>query len=220
VIPAYHWVPKEAFHEISSSGHIIPASERLDPKIFQDKCAGELENLAYTLKGQPVDPIAWMGLGKLLGDRLEDFATWSPGSPYTFTQLGCIDLLALDAESVFLQVGQWPMWAGRNPSGFVFDAEELIRRGVFFREKDLAIAYWAGLQKVVLRKFPTVDDAETAIVSMFSDVQKKYDKTGAAAAKALKKRRRESEPAELLWHGRLPVSLAIDWIYEGETQRA
>lgn len=219
MIPAYHWVPKETFHEISSSGHIIPASERLDPKIFQDKCAGELENLAHTLKGQPVDPIAWKGLGQLIGDRLEEFSSWSPGSPHTFTQLGCIDLLALDAESVFLQVGQWPMWAGRNPSGFIFDAEELIRRGAFFREKDLAIAYWAGLQKVVIKKFDTVDDAETAIVSMFRDVQEKYDKSGAAAARALKKRHGRSEPPELLWHGRLPVSLAIDWIYEGETAR-
>jgi len=219
VIPAYHWVPKEAFQEISDSGEIIPAIDRLNTEIFHEKCSSEMENLAHQMKGKLVDPIAWKGLFRLIADRIEHFASESPGSSHTFTQLGCIDLLAMDAENVFLQVGQWPVWAGRNPTGFVFDSADLIQRGAFFREKDLAPAYWAGLKKIVMKKFETVDAAEDAIISMFGDIQEKHDKAGAAAAKALKKHHSRSEPPELLWHGRLPVSLAIDWIYEGETAR-
>ena len=189
----------------------------MDPKILQDKCATELENLAYTLKGKAVDPVAWKGLGRLIGDRLEHFASESPGSRHTFSQLGCIDLLALDAELVFLQVGRWPMWAGSNPSGFVFDAEDLIRRGAFFRQKDLAPAYWAGLQRIVMQKFSSVDSAEDAIISMFADIHDKYDKSGDDAIRELKKKRKSANPPELLWDGRLPISLSVDWLYEGET---
>lgn len=219
MIPAFHWVPKEAFREIADSRWIVPAIDRLNPEIFQDKCAAELENVAYHLQGKPIDPMAFKGLGQLIADRLEHFSSSSPGSRHTFSQLGCIDFLAMDAENVFLQVGQWPMWAGENPTGFVFDAEDLVRRGAFFRDKDLAPLYWDGLLKVMLKKFETADQAEDEIVSMFGDVQKKYDKFDAAALNALKKKVRGSQPPELLWHGRLPVALAIDWLYEGETAR-
>lgn len=219
MIPAYHWVPKEAFKEISESGEIIPATDRLNTEIFHEKCASEMENLAYQLKGKLVDPIAWKGLFRLIADRIDHFYSLSPGSLHMFTQLGCIDLLAMDVENVFLQVGEWPMWAGENPTGFVFDAADLIQRGAFFREKDLAPSYWAGLQKIVMKKFETVDGAKDAIISMFVDIQEKYDKAGADAFKALRKKSRRSEPPELLWHGRLPVAHAIDWLYEGETVR-
>lgn len=215
---AYHLVPKDAFQAISEYGHIVPAIERLSHEVLQNRCSSEMENLANGLKGQPVDPVAWRAVGRLEAERLQEFAERSPGS-HTVTQLGCVDLLALDAENVFLQVGEWPSWASERPTGFIFEAEELLRRGASLREKDLAVSYWAGIQKFVLKKFDNLDDAKEALVSMFREIQAKYDRTGAEAAKALKKRRRGSEPAELLWHGRLPISLAVDWVYEGESQR-
>ena len=84
MIPAYHWVPKEAFQEISDSGEIIPAIDRLNTEIFHEKCSSEMENLAYQLKGKLVDPIAWKGLFRLIADRIEHFASESPGSSHTF----------------------------------------------------------------------------------------------------------------------------------------
>jgi hypothetical protein len=209
MIKAYHWVPQRAFPEIARVGHLTPAIERLDRGVFHDKCDEMLESLGSTLRERPVNVFAQQALQSLIEGRLAEFAARPSAGREPFTQLGCIDLLAMDAENVFLQVGRPPDWSDERFSGFVFDAEELVRRGATFRRKDLAPAYWAALQKFMAMPFQDSDHALDELVETFVRVQKANDLRGVPGLRALRGKHGR-QPPELLWQGRLPIDLAVE----------
>lgn len=224
MIKAYHWVPNTAFPKILDTGLITPAIERVSPGFFRDKCVDEFENIKSIARASSYDlnPVALRAAERLAEDRIEDLTQWSRGdfSREEFSQFGCIDLMAGDIESVFLQVGDWVHWGGSDrPTGFVFDAEYLIRQGAVLREKDLAPLYWDGLNKFLQEDWGDIDAAEDHLLQAFVDIQRAHESRGKAAIKALKKLGRRVN-AELLWNDRLPVALAVESVLEGQPQEA
>lgn len=214
LVPAYHWVPKSAFHSVLEKGYLTPAIERLSPGFFREKCDDEFENIggiAYETS-RPVNPVSLEAAKRLVNDRIEDLFQWSRGgfSREEFSQLGCIDLMAGDHELVFLQVGRWIDWGGnQKPTGFVFDAASLIREGAVLRKKDLAPLYWDGLNRFLLKDHGSLDHAEDVLVQVFAGIQRANELRGAAAIKALSRLGKRGA-SELLWNGRLPISLAVE----------
>lgn len=211
MIPAYHWVPKSAFPSVMEKGYLTPAIERLSPGFFRERCSGYLQDILRDPDLRP-NSISVLAIEQLMEDRIEDLRQWSHGDflEKEFSQLGCIDLMAGDHQSVFLQVGRWIDWGSdRKPTGFVFDAADLIREGGVLREKDLAPLYWAGLNKFLAKGWADVDDASAALVDVFDGIQKFHDLRGKTAIKALGKLGKRGA-SELLWNGRLPVSLAVE----------
>lgn len=209
IVRAYHWVPKKAFQKVVEVGYLTPAIERMSPEFFMGRCA---EYIRKTMREIDVNPVCVQAIEHLIGDRIRDLCDWSRADSLQgeFSQLGCIDFMAKDHESVFLQVGRWIDWGSdQRPTGFSFDAVGLIREGAVFREKDLAPLYWNAVNKFLDQDWKDIDRAQSALAQAFTDVQRAHESRGDSAVKAVKAIGRRGA-SELLWNGRLPVSLAVE----------
>lgn len=214
MIKAYHWVPKSGFPSVLEKGYLTPAVERLSPGFFRERCSGYLQDVLRDPDLRP-SSISVQAIERLMEDRIEELSEQSQAdfSQREFSQLGCIDLMAGDHESVFLQVGRWVDWGGDlRPTGFSFDTADLIREGAILREKDLAPLYWYGLNKFLAKSWEDPDQAKEALVQVFADIQRDHELRGKAAIKALPKLG-PRKASELLWNGRLPISLAVESFY-------
>ena len=206
MIKAYHHVYRFPLDQILQKGVISPVAFRLDPDYLVETCVGLIDNV-HEYAADDGNPRAVRGVELLIEKRRKEIAAVS-NRETDETGLFCGDLLAGDAFSVFLSTGQW----GRIdetviPNGFVFDAEDLIRRGAVIRGGDLLDAYdyilpgaaWLEGSAAAIRK-----ELERQLAQIKQEAQLK----GEAAIAHLKKDPGEWD--ELVFPG--PVDL--DWAVE------
>ena len=123
------------------------------------------------------------------------------------TGLFCGDFLAGDAFSVFLSTGWW----GRidenlTPNGFVFDAEDLIRRGAVVRG-DLLSSYDYTIPEAAWLE-GSAASIRRQLERHLDELQKENELKGDAAITHLKKDPDEWE--ELVFRGPIDLDLAVE----------
>ena len=140
MIKAYHRVERFPLERILKNGAIFPVAFRLDPDFMVASCRDLLQQVnEYVL--DEGNPRAVRGVELLIEKRRKEIAAVSTGETDE-TGLFCGDFLAGDAFSVFLSTGEWGGIDEEAAShGFVFDAEDLLRRGAVVRRGDLLDSY-------------------------------------------------------------------------------
>lgn len=215
---AYHYVPAAFLDEVWDSGAIRPAVERVDPAVFAADCDERISEKADHLEaeGRSVDPAALEALRRLADDLVRGLSAWQEERGLrprrTATAFKCLDFLAGDEKYVFLEVGKWPWWADDPPSGLVFDAEDLVRKGARVGKVDLAMTYDDVVDRFLTkRRWEDVDDAYRAIEAALEEIPEKERVEGKAALGLLRK----GKAKELVWEGRLPTEGAVGAYLEG-----
>lgn len=133
-----------------------------------------------------------------------------PQSGLTGGLFNCLDLLAGDFELIFLRPGNW--YSVDN--GFVFDAEELLRKGAWFRRTDLLGGYRAAVDAASREKYDSVAAAKANIEFEIGAIQEHFQSTGRQGIKALKDG--ITPTSEIVWRGGLRLDLAIEVWEEGK----
>lgn len=219
-ILAYHqvgaedWEPEEreeAVREIAEEGRILPASMRLD--------AGEMEAECFTdpERGGTIRE-RFRGASSKVIAALEEIARKKiaklPDSGVTHSLFNCVDLVAGDLEVVFLTPGRWYS----VPTGFVFDAEELLRKGARFREEDMLGGYTGVIEGASDVRHASVAEARRYIERELADIHKYFESTGREGIERMREAR--GELRELVWPGPLPLRLAVGaWIEDEDVTR-
>ncbi len=205
MIKAYHHVYRAPLDQILQKGVIAPVAFRLDPK-YLEGCIDMLQQV-QEYAADDGNPEAIRGIELLIESRWKEIEAVSSGETDD-TGLFCGDILAGDAFSVFLSTGWW----GRvdenlTPNGFVFDAEDLIRRGAVVREGDLLGVYDDIITGSAWLKgsAPAIRDQ---VLRQLYATKKEAQMEGEAAISYLKKDPGEWE--ELAFEG----SLNLDWAIE------
>lgn len=143
----------------------------------------------------------------------------------TETQLRCLDLLAGDFDRIFLSLFSWvsPGW----PTGFIFDAEDLLRRGASLRDHDLIMDYKLIMSTLVVTQ-PSLDRPfEERLFDAASELFSEFQWDGENAI--LKLEEMESDERlrkqyefgnhngpEIIFPGPLPIELAVETWENGE----
>lgn len=233
VIKAYHRVSSNAASEaILKIGAILPAAWRMHSDQALYMCEEDLEKFI----GQQSE--ARSGVDMLLHERIREISELQKHeglNPPTIpaTMLFCADLIAGDFVNVFLSPGGftnamaargWPL------SGFAFDAEELIRRGAEYRPEDLGFRFRNAISNTLKSDFGKHSAYEAIKITL---EEKRVDVLkGDDALKALKlfdkpshdptAHREYDWPAnpEIVWHGPLPLDLAIEFWMNGKLVEA
>jgi len=229
---AFHLVPsRQAMDRILLHGAILPGALRLDPALFLEKC--ELEILERADVAAIDDPevklntTVFEALKQLASESMEGLRRLQReagvvGTQRT-TQYACPDLLAGDLERVFLSLESWPSWArqiSEEPQlhGFVFDAEDLVKKGARLRPRDLLKKYRWAIEDVLRSRIRSKDKAYTEILKALERVQKDGELRGKGAlafmfSDAMYRQREEARESgvtmELVWDGPLPLELAV-----------
>lgn len=220
LIKAYHQVggddrtPKErrAFmDQILQLGEIIPAVDRIQQHEMYNEC--------FTKESQGGHTVQSLSRGSSL-EAIEAMAAMArekisllPLVGSTHTMFNCLDLLAGDFERVFMSLGGWYS----APTGFVFDAEELLMAGASYRPRDLLGYYGNRLEKAVGFTYDSVEDARRELDSVFESVRDDHESTGKEAITLLRADCGGGVtcPGEIVWPGSLPLGLAIEMWREG-----
>lgn len=212
----------KAFHAVSGGpaavrrlldgGELRPAWEHTNPDAAAQLCAGWVEEAEKD--GSGAVPAAIQALKDLIEERLDEIASVPPYSEGSRFQ--CEDLLAGDYDNVFLSVDEWHQALSTEEvervSGFVFDAENLIKKGGTLRRQDLIDEYWQTLSNFLYKP----GGRKTGeLKKQLGRVRRKYELTGLGALAAL---RREGGEAfgEILFPDRLPLDLAVEVWENGE----
>lgn len=228
---AFHLVPsRQAMDRIAARGEILPGAMRLDPDLFLKKCELEFLELADIVS---IDEDVKLNLTVL--SVLKDLARESVEGLRRFqrfagvtgtqrmTQYACPDLLAGDLERVFLSLESWPSWAkqiSEEPElhGFVFDAEDLVKKGARLRPRDLLRKYRWALEDLLRSKMRSKDKAYTEALRALERAQREGERRGndalafmfSDAMYRLREEARESgRTIELVWDGPLPLEWAV-----------
>lgn len=223
MILAYHRVSSnEVLGAIMEAGRIIPAAYRLDPERIRGLCGEMLRDAS--------SPAA-DGVMELVDEAAAYFQSVqeaSIGHKTWETALRCEDILSGDSGRVFLSPEGWSE-AGRGLgwplSGFVFDAEQLIRMGARFRRRDLGSSFWV-LFRHTMEQATSPEDAKERILEGIREILEKGEVGGEEALEAIqvfhldsgdeKLRPHERRPwqqgaprgSEIIWDGPLPLDLA------------
>lgn len=211
MIKAYHHVERFPLEKILKKGAIFPVAFRLDPEYLQG-CM----DLLFTVRENVADegnPEAIRGVELLIEKRWNEIAAVSSRETDE-TGLFCGDVLAGDAFSVFLSTGGW----GRveeevAPNGFVFDAEDLIRRGALFRGDDLLGNYDYTLEGAAWLK-GSATAIRDELERQLDAVQKRWQVKGEAAIAKLRKDPEEWD--ELVFAGPVNLKWAVEMWDDGE----
>jgi hypothetical protein len=215
MIPAYHFVPgRAALERVLAEGQILPAIFRLTAETVRGLCKETLD-LVLKMYVNPPEPVlvGLQALRDLAAEAAEHYAA-APGAKPGFqtTKLQCVDILSGDGARVFLSPWKWPLVTRGKPTGLVYDAEDLVRKGARYRPRDLLFDYtdavWRGLGAWL-----TVENAKAAIVRGLRDVSM-WEYQGDDALTGL--RASEGTRAEIVWEGPLPVDGAREIWFEGE----
>jgi len=208
MIQAYHYVEPPPLGQITVSellekGAIFPAAFRVQPDIIEHRCEQEMD--IYQDIGTPM---GLRGLRILMAERSREVADVSSGTTRG-TGFYCEDLLAGDALLVFLSVSKWGIAdAEVIPNGFVFDAEEIIRRGASLRMGDLQMNFGYAIENALMRDYPSPAAARDSLKRALAAVLARYQFSGNRALRLLRK-----DPAayrEIVF----PGPIALDWAIE------
>ncbi len=203
VIKAYHHVDRFPVWEILKKGSILPAAYRINPTHLVGSCWDQLYFLKEMELGEGGNPIGRAGVELLIHERVDEILEVS-SQETDDTGFFCGDLLAGDAFSVFLSTGEWGRGdAEEKANGFVFDAEDLIRRGAVLREGDLLDPYNQVTEGMAWTKAKSPKAARKVLKRKLSQIQTEYEFKGERAIQELRKD--PNEWRELLFPG--PVSL-------------
>ncbi len=214
MIKAYHQVGVDGMkardisklmERVAKLGRLLPATMRLS--------RGEMELECFDASRFPIRERLKGGRSMMI-EVMEDIARErisvlpEDGSPQSM--FNCIDLIAGDLDLVFLSIGDWYA----IPTGFVFDAEELLARGAVFRPADIMGELGYRLEEISRWNYGRYAEARRAIEEVAQDVIERNSLKGAAARRAIKRCLKEGEGAcpvgELVWEGPLPLELAVE----------
>jgi len=227
-IKAYHYVPASAMKQVLHQGEILPSSERVDPSVFMWDCQNTMNEIRREIKFNDLEPNenTFAALYDWADQEVQSLEEWQREigveETHRQTEFYCIDLLAGDLDRVFLSVGNWVRWAPSH-TGFVFDAEELVRKGGGIRTADLALAYIAALQGVLMKQWESQKNAREAFERVLQKVVRANTARKEEAKEWLHMSSRsltkaalpEGGRAELVWEGSLPLKLATEVWREG-----
>lgn len=220
LIKAYHQVggddrspaQRKAFlKQILDLGQIIPAIDRVERWEMQQECFGNSQG-ANDLRSFDASAMGKEAFTVLANEKLELL----PMKGTTHTMFNCLDLIAGDFELVFLSIGNWYNY----PSGFVFDAEELLLDGARYRSKDLLGYYREAMDRAIGRDYESVEDAIKSIEDVLEDIRYDFESTGKEAVTLLRADcARGGCPGEIVWPGSLPLGRAIEMWREGRQMK-
>lgn len=237
MIPAYHFASATAVDGILRQGKILPGIYRLDPSIWQWDCDNRIRGLLEDVANQavlrarhqgaeaaeePMDETALSALHDLVASRADELDRWQKRrrieARQTKTEFECFDFLARDLEHVFLAAHDWPWFASREVSGFVFDAEELVWHGAVVRPVDLAETYNTEIRKVLERSWDSSEAATEAFEAAFAGAKRRNELRGSEALRFLSQADPANwpEPPEVVWPGDLPIDMALSVWKNGE----
>jgi len=210
MIKAYHqvgsdeWDPEElrdGLAEVLSQGRIEPASMRMDRHEMEVECfSGKSRGGTLRQKFPKGDPKVWKALEQLAREKIEAL----PDSGFTHGLFNCLDLIAGDFDFIFMRPGGW--YSVDN--GFVFDAEQLLKKGAYYRQSDLLRGYHVAVEGVLKDRHDSVDAAREDLELELGAIQDHFQSTGREAIRSL--RQGAGPNAEIVWRGPLPLDLAIE----------
>ncbi len=208
-------------------GAVLPAVFFLKPDQIFRLCRAVGITLKALKKGFQGYPMALEGLKEAAAEYAERLAAIqatkgivAPGleefesSEYRLaSDLECEDVLAGDAERVFLSLGQWH--TSRSESGFVYDAEVLVGLGAAVRPKDLLHHYTRFVQDVLSNPdWSDPPEAGDAIAKGLEEIRSRNEIRGSDAVGFLNglsgAPRKVASESEVVWDGPLPVDLAVE----------
>lgn len=204
----------ELFDHILRLGTILPAIERVKRREMQDECFSPLE-----IHGAPIRH-KFEGATRKAMAALEEMAQevidQLPEKGTTHTLFNCTDLLAGDLDRLFLSIGGW--YTGFK-NGFIYDAQDLLMRGARFRPFDLLGHFNSAITEAVKLNYKTVKEARGVIESMIDGEIQDRSYTGKEGLDDLDaclagagdyQDNPRCRRSEIVWEGRLPVSLAVE----------
>jgi hypothetical protein len=234
MIKAYHQVGgddrlpaerKAYLKQILDLGEIVPAIQRIQRREMYNECFTD-----FTEESQgsnSVDELLSLGSSPEAREALTLMAREKiallPEVGSTHTMFNCLDLVAGDFERVFLSARDWYSY----PSGFVFDAEELLMAGAWYRPRDLLGHYNHAVEEAVKFTYDSVEDARRELESALAGVLEAHESTGEEAVTLLRLDSNKIAralridctskgcPSEIVWPGSLPLGLAIEMWSEG-----
>lgn len=195
-----------ALFEIGLVGEIKPAIERLDRGEMEAECF-TAPSRGATLKQRfkKASPMVMKALEQIAREKIAEL----PESGFTHGLFNCLDLIAGDLEFVFLRPKEWYSL----PNGFVFNAEDLLKKGAKFRARDLLGGYNAVIEGASEESFTSVSDAKRYLKEELGAIHEFFQSTGRQGIQRMKEVMENPEPgstAEIVWPGALPVSMAIE----------
>lgn len=198
--------------QILDLGEIIPAIQRVKRGEMWHECFSEESQGCHTVEEMCVrgtSPKAREALAILTREKL----ALLPEEGTTHTMFNCLDLLAGDFEGVFLSIGDWY----DHPSGFVFDAEELVAAGASYRGVDLLGYYDYKLTEALKNwSYGSVVQAKKAIEAALESVHENHESKGEEALTLLRAECASGCPGEIVWPGSLPLGLAVEMWRDGK----
>jgi hypothetical protein len=219
--------------QVLREGVIYPGIRRINPEALQTLCfSGDSEEGMPALYDQFIgdyggdgpQKIAWDALVGLVEDSVERVKSiqrsegWVPSQART--QFMCLDLLAGDLGRVFFSIWNWAWWVPKgDETGFVFDAEDLIRRGACVRPHDLLKRYTMDVIDQLARKFMSRERAARGIMQAIRKAQRDGQWCGDEATEFLHgkdsgsaedKAMVSGSRAELVFTGPVKLEWAID----------
>lgn len=225
--PSFYELPTKAYHMVSGGeaaldlifgeGVILPAAYRADIDQLRELCVDDFQSRKNRFIKQ--------ALFKML-DR--EIARMTPAEKTTpdKTYFRCADILAGDAWRVFLSPFDWHWAREKGPSGFVFDADDLIRRGASYRSMDF-MTIWEDAIDWNL-KASSLAKAEQVLYQSLkkaNEIAGKKEAYGYAAIEWLEGSRlsllggvgnQDEDAGEIVWRGPLPVEWATEVWLNGE----
>lgn len=231
MVPAFYWMRPVAFNEALRDGFISPASMKVRPFVWIEICKDFLREIyVYADWNGRSDTNALLAIEELVKERVADISRRLPGRAADHgSDFTCPEMLAGDADFVFLSLWNWVPHGWTRPHGVVFDAEVLADLGGALRrpaqvldplhERGGKSDYMDALKRVVLETWESVDEAKDGIVRALEQVTENVEVRGTDAiremtaldaAGARKQAEQQGGSIEFVWHGPLSIDFAIE----------
>lgn len=220
MIRAYHQVGTDSMEprdrenllkKVMEIGSLLPAVERVSRAEMEAECFGSEREVALhqRFRSSPETLAA-------LRDMAGEWTRRLPEEGSVHTMFNCVDILAGDLGRLFLSVGDWYT----VPTGFVFDAEELVEKGAAFRPSDMLRNLDFAVENAVKERFRSVGAARKRIEQVIDEVVADNNFYGKEAVRELRHfAKKLYGTEELVWEGRLPLDLAVEAWSEGRRIR-
>lgn len=220
MIKAYHQVGTDSMERAARSellAHVIkiesllPATQRVRRSEMEEECFGDADAMPLHSRFARSNTTTITALRQIARAWVEKL----PENGTTHTLFNCVDILAGDLDRIFMSIGNWYS----VDTGFVFDAEELMRKGASFRPTDLLGPLDFNIERISKATFPSVYEAKVAIQETIDEVLKDHSWSGKKGLSELQKcfagegKYYKSEGCvngELVWDGPLPLELAVE----------